>query len=149
MLIYFAQHAEAVDKEIDPTRPISHQGLANTTRVAKHLAEQGVRISAIRHSGKLRAEQTAKVFADNLGVEDVAANNGMNPNDEIQEFLNGLSSDRILYVGHLPHLDRALSKLIGGSRVQGVVAFKNAGVVCVEKGDKEATLVWYLSPDIC
>lgn len=149
MLIYLAQHAEAVDKEKDPTRPISHQGSVNTIRVAKHLAEQGIRISAIRHSGKLRAEQTAKVFAENLSVEDVAAINGMNPNDDVQEFLRGLTSDRVLYIGHLPHLDRALSKLIGGGRDQGVVIFKNAGVVCVEIGDNEATLVWYLSPDIC
>ncbi len=149
MLIYLAQHAEAVEKEKDPARPISHQGLASTTKVAAHLAEQGIQFTAIRHSGKLRAEQTAKIFAETLGVKDVSEISGMNPNDDVREFLKTLTVDRVLYVGHLPHLDRAVSQLIGGGRDQGIVLFKNAGVVCVEISSDEASLVWYLSPDIC
>jgi phosphohistidine phosphatase len=149
MLIYLAQHAEAVDKDKDPTRPVSRQGMANATRVAGHLAELGISISAIRHSGKLRAEQTAEIFSDSLGVTDVAEIIGMGPNDDVEGFVKSLTSDRVLYIGHLPHLDRALSQLIGGNRDQGVVTFKNAGVVCVNIGDSENSLVWYLSPDIC
>ncbi len=149
MKIYLAQHAEAVDKSVDPARPISTDGALNAAKVGAHIAKQGVSINAIRHSGRLRARQTAELYAEHLGVSVIAESAGMNPNDDIKEFINGLNIDGALYVGHLPHLDKTLSYLIGGNRDQGVLIFKNAGIACIEIGDAEPSLHWYISPDIC
>lgn len=149
MKIYLAQHAEAAEEAADPARPISTGGTANAAKVGAHLSKQGVNITAIRHSGKLRAKQTAEVYAEHLGVSDIAESVDMNPNDNIKKFINGLNIDGALYVGHLPHLDKTLSHLIGGNRDRGVLTFKNAGIACIELGDAEPSLHWYISPDIC
>ncbi|MGB5708947.1 MAG: phosphohistidine phosphatase SixA [Arenicellales bacterium] len=149
MKIYLAQHAEAIDKSADPARPISRDGAVTAARVAAHIARHDIGITAIRHSGKLRSKQTAEVYAEHLGVSDISEMSGMNPNDDVRAFISGLNLDSTLYVGHLPHLDKTLSCLIGGNRDQGVLIFKNSGIACIELGGAEPSLLWYLSPDIC
>lgn len=149
MKIFLAQHAEAVDKEIDPERPISPLGEANATRVGSKVAENNIEIVAVRHSGKLRAKQTAEIYAERIGVTDIKSVSGMAPNDDVGEFIRGLDKEGVLYVGHLPHLDKTLTSLLCGNNGHGVVEFKNAGIACVEMHAEGSSLLWYLTPDIC
>ena len=144
-----AQHAEAVDKETDPERPISSLGVENTARVATKIAENDVGIVAVRHSGKLRARQTAEIYAERVGTTDVKPISGMAPNDDVEEFIRGLDKEGVLYVGHLPHLDKTLARLVCGHKVHGVVAFRNAGIACVDIKADGSSLLWYLTPEIC
>lgn len=149
MKIFLAQHAEAIDKETDPERPISPQGAANATRVAVKIAEKNPGIVAVCHSGKLRAKQTAEIFAEHVGTTDVKSVSGMGPNDSVEDFIRGLDKEGILYVGHLPHLDTTLTSLLCGGRDHGLVAFRNAGVACIDINANGSSLLWYLTPDIC
>ncbi|MGI9317090.1 MAG: phosphohistidine phosphatase SixA [bacterium] len=149
MKVYFAQHAEAVDKATDSARPISSGGAASAASVAAYISKFSINISTIRHSGKLRAQQTAEIFAKHLGVNEVFETEGMDPNDDVIKFIDGLKVGGVLYVGHLPHLDRVVSCLIGGGRDQGTLAFKNAGIACVEVGEAGSSLYWYVTPEIC
>ena len=149
MKIFLAQHAEAVDKETDPERPISSLGEANATRVAEKIAENNVGIVAVRHSGKLRAKQTAEIYAEHVGTTDVRPVSGMAPNDNVGEFIRGLDKEGVLYVGHLPHLDKTLTSLLCGTDGGGVIVFKNAGIACVDIAPDGSSLLWYITPDIC
>ena len=57
--LYLVQHGEAVGESVDPNRPLSAHGRATVEQVAACAARLGLKVDQIRHSGKLRAEQTA------------------------------------------------------------------------------------------
>ena len=65
-LVYLVRHGEAKPKGEDPERPLSEVGEDDVVRMAVWAAETGNHVAAIWHSGKLRAQQTVKVFADQL-----------------------------------------------------------------------------------
>ena len=100
------------------------------------------------HSGKLRAKETAQIFAGRIGDGRILELQGMEPNDDVVEFVTRLESDA-MYVGHSPHLEKAVSYLVAGDEKAGVVKFVNSGVVCVEKDDSGYHIGWYLVPSAC
>lgn len=146
--VYFVQHGIALSKEADPERPLSEAGRVEVERVAAHLARHGIVVRAIRHSGKLRARQTAELLADHLEVAEVTAVPAMNPNDDAWELLKRLETDGEMFVGHLPHLQHVVSRLAGGSGSHPVVRFRNAGVVCMEVAGGTGTIQWAITPDL-
>ena len=64
--LYLVQHGEAVAETVDAKRPLSAAGRAVVAQVATWAAQRGVAVDRIRHSGRLRAEQTATIFAEKL-----------------------------------------------------------------------------------
>ena len=88
------QHAEAVEEEVDVTRPISDKGREDARKMAKYMAgsnlkftPDGARVDTLLHSGKLRAEQTAEIFEANIFHHNeklrVQKMSGMGPNDDV------------------------------------------------------------------
>ena len=57
MKLYLTQHGLAVAKDVDPERPLSEQGRRDVRRLVDFLADAGVRVKQVLHSGKTRAEQ--------------------------------------------------------------------------------------------
>ena len=150
---FFAQHGLAVDKSIDAERPLSQEGIAQTKAIAEHLRTAGVNISKILHSGKLRAQQTADIFASILAVDDVTAVNGFSPNDDVRQTKLQLTEEDALYIGHLPHLDKLVSLLLSGDEVGGVLLFQNSAVICIETDDSSTessgySIRWYLNHEL-
>jgi phosphohistidine phosphatase len=146
--MYFVQHGLAVAKEIDPERPLSEAGRREVEHVADRLRMAGVAVKAIYHSGKPRAEQTAGLFAEQVGFGPIAERSGMKPNDRVADFADTLQEE-IMYVGHLPHMGRLVSLLTAGDEEAGVVRFSNGGVVCVERDESGFHIAWYLTPAMC
>jgi phosphohistidine phosphatase len=73
-----------------------------------------VRVGHCVHSGKLRAEQTARLLVGEIGAEaSVEARPGLAPNDPVApttQWLGGVSEHQVLaLVGHLPFLDGSRS----------------------------------------
>ena len=66
--LYLVQHGEAVAESVDPNRPLSGPGRVTVEQVAAWAAWQGVKVDQIRHSGKLRAEQTAAISSSAWNV---------------------------------------------------------------------------------
>ena len=66
MKLYLAQHGEAVAKTEDAQRPLSDQGRHDVRAMAALLQSAGVRVERVWHSGKRRAEQTARLLAGAL-----------------------------------------------------------------------------------
>ena len=87
MKLYLVQHGEALPKEVDSDRPLSDQGQQDVERLARFLANRGVRVSQVWHSGKTRARQTAELLAAALapGVK-AEARAGLAPNDPTEAF---------------------------------------------------------------
>ncbi len=148
MKIYFVQHGIALSKEIDPQRPLSDKGRSEISKVAVFLKGKALGIERVYHSGKLRATQTAEILANELDIDRICEIEGMNPNDEVKEFADGIDATQTLYVGHLPHLQRIVSYLLAGDENSKVVKFINGALVCLEKTENQYELLWYITPEL-
>ncbi len=151
MRLYLVQHGLARPESEDPERPLTPAGREEVVRVARAAAAAGVRPGQILHSGKLRARQTADILAEDLGpVEGVHAVEGLDPQGDPRvaaERVAQADADLML-VGHLPHLGRLASLLLAGSAEREIVAFRNAGVVCLEGQADRFAVVWALTPEL-
>jgi len=144
--LYFAQHGLAVDKAENPDRPLSASGIKQTEWVATHLNKQHVTISQIVHSGKLRASQTAAIFAEQLNASTTSAVDYLSPNSDISIITALLDTSDTLYVGHLPHLNKLTSTLLTGDENKGIIHFQNSGVLCLERALQNYQVKWYFVP---
>ncbi|MDD4869158.1 MAG: phosphohistidine phosphatase SixA [Kiritimatiellae bacterium] len=149
MAMYFVQHGLALAKEVDPNRPLSAKGRKEVECISAYLRKMGVAVKKIYHSGKTRAEETAQIFADKIGKGSICKLSGMKPDDNVIKFAKALKKDDIMYVGHLPHMEKLVSYLITGNEDAGVVRFTYGGVVCVEKDSTGFYIEWYLKPSMC
>jgi phosphohistidine phosphatase len=147
----------AVPAEQDPERPLSAEGRPTATRVAAYLAKLGPQLvdpplSQIWHSGKLRAQQTAEIFAQALapGVAP-AVHGGMKPKDNPTSVYEELMVFRerpiaILLSGHLPHLAGLAGLLLAGDADKAPIRFTNAAVLRLCFYDGSWAVAWYLTP---
>ncbi len=152
MLLYLVQHGEARKKEEDPSRGLTTRGRNDAEKISGYLSKQVIPLDEIFHSGKLRAEETADIFAEALKpVHGVARANGLLPLDNptlVHEKLLGMESN-IMLVGHLPHLGRLASLLLCGDPEKHVVSFHMAGVVCLERDTNGLwSLQWMITPPV-
>jgi phosphohistidine phosphatase len=104
------------------------------------------------HSGKIRAQSTAKVLATHLRPPaGVLEGPGLAPLDDPEiwaERLANLDED-ILLVGHLPHLARLAAILLSGNKERTVINFQMAGVVRLRRMEAGQWAVdWMLVPEI-
>jgi len=132
-MIYLVQHGEAKSKEDDPERSLTEKGRRDVEKVAVWAVQAGLKIEQIRHSGKRRAAETAKIFAGKLNLKkNVIAVSGIAPNDDVEPVANILEqeSQSIMIVGHLPFLNRLASRLLVGNADQTVIRFRNGGLAC-------------------
>ena len=105
--LYLVQHGEAAPKAVDPERPLTGRGRDDTRDVATFAAHLGLEVARIRHSGKVRAAQTAALFDEALAQADgVEAAANLAPNDEVAAVAEALgrATEAIMLVGHLPFL---------------------------------------------
>jgi phosphohistidine phosphatase len=156
MDVYLVQHGQALSEQRDPQRPLSEEGRAAATRMADHLAGLGTQlidppIAEVRHSGKLRAQQTAEVFAQALCAHvRPTACEGMGPKDDPRTIYEELAAKRdrdgaVLLVGHLPHLARLAGRLLAGDAEKTPVRFVNAAVLKIGPADDGWAVEWYLT----
>ena len=151
--IYLAQHGLAVEKSVDTARPLSDLGVAKTQAIAEHLLQADIGVAKIFHSGKLRARQTAEIFASTLAVDDVSQVNGFSPNDDVKQSFAQLTYENALYIGHLPHLDKLASLIVSGDETSRVCHFQNSAVICIETDDSnkdsnDYAIKWYLNHEL-
>lgn len=150
--LYLVQHGRALSKEEDPDRPLRPEGRAEVHRVALAAAACGVRIASVLHSGKRRAEETAALLAHHLqhppaGLAEAPLGPREDPADARKLLEEG--SEPTLLVGHLPHLSRLASLLVLGEPEREILAFRNGGLVRLERSEAGAWRVgWVLAPEI-
>src|SRR5262249_1504541 len=147
-----ARHGKAKPVEDDPNCGLTDKGHDEVARVAEFLAEQPITLSLIQHSGKMRAEETAHIFASYMRcTAGPYHTSGLAPEDDPAATANFLKvyTDDVLIVGHLPHLERLTSLLLTGAPNRRPVRFANAAVVCLEKEDDGTwSLVWAVVPEL-
>jgi len=152
MKLYLIQHGEATTEEVDPSRPLTAKGRSDVQKIASFLKGIRIRPGAILHSGKKRAQQTAEIIAAPLrGDCHVPARGGLAPNDPVSALANELSGvdNELMIVSHLPFLGKLASTLLTGSESKIVVAFRQGGVVCLQRNeDQRWQVAWMVTPDL-
>lgn len=152
MELYFAQHGDAYAKQEDPDRPLTPTGEDETRRVADALSGAGVSVEEVWSSGKLRADQTASIFAEALaGGEGAVRQRGfLGPNDDPGRAVEAArdSGTTVLLVGHKPYMNRLPSLLLTGAPDSRPVDVRYSGVVALAEDDDGWRLRWYLRPEL-
>ena len=151
MHVYLVQHGEAKPETEDPERPLSDRGREEVLRVARRAAAMRLQVAEIRHSGKLRARQTAEIFAAALapscGVREMS---DLAPGDAPGKAGGEIESanEPLMLVGHLPHLRRLASLLLVGDPEREIIRFRNGAIICLVKTEGGWLLQWVLSPEL-
>jgi phosphohistidine phosphatase len=149
--IFLVQHGIAASESEDPRRRLTAAGTDEVERVAAWASRAGIAVRQIRHSGKLRAEQTATILARHLDPpEGIVEAHGLAPNDDVAPVATTLVEEApgVMLVGHLPFLGRLAGTLTAGDPQSGVVGFRNAGIVCLEGEGDDWTIAWSIVPNL-
>ena len=135
MRLLLVHHGDALPSEVDPQRPLSSVGRAAVDLLAARVAARGVKPTAIWHSGKLRARQTAEAFWRACNpLAELKAVRGLQPDDRPRTMIQALSDVRgdLLIVGHMPNLPRLLGALTTGD-LDAAPPFPLHGIVALER----------------
>jgi len=151
MRVYLVQHGLAKEKSEDTERPLSDQGREDVARVAGFLSLfEKPRPERVLHSGKLRTEQTAAMFAEGWGFLPVEHALDIEPDSDPSIWssrFTSMNSDLML-VSHLPYLQRLAGLLLSGNEEREVVRFRNGGVVCLEHDGNGWSICWQVNPTL-
>lgn len=151
MNLYLVQHGEPLAKEIDPERPLSERGKQEVAKVARFAAKNcSMSLSVIRHSGKLRALQTAAILAEEFGLPEPAVSDGLASLDDPGIWASALRdrTDNIMLVGHLPHLARLAGALLCGKPEAAPVGFQMGGITALAREEGRWSLQWQFVPGL-
>ena len=152
MRLYLVQHAQAVSEDMDPQRPLTEQGWRDAKKVAAFVKHLGLSVDYLWDSGKTRAAQTAEVLARVVEVtRPTSAREGLSPKDNVAAIRDEIEAAQrdVMLVGHMPFVSKLAALMLTGDESADTVAFKQAGIVCLERGDNNRwQLVWMVTPDI-
>lgn len=152
MDLWLVRHGEAVPENVDPSRPLSAEGIRSISKTASLLTGRIGPLDLVASSGKLRARQTAEIFAAAAGypadriVETAALSPGAAPGAFLHFLHEQEGKGNILCAGHLPSVALIASFLLSaGDPVK--LAF-GAGSVChislssIRRGSGELILLF-------
>ncbi|PLX74065.1 MAG: phosphohistidine phosphatase SixA [Desulfuromonas sp.] len=150
MKLYLMQHGQALSKQDDPERPLSREGVEQIKWTAKAVHRLGLNFDLVICSPKRRAHQTAALVCEKIRYpySDIRELDVVLPDHEPKELLKHLDrfdGENLLIVGHLPHLSRLTSRLLG--RDGDTVRFENGGLLCIELLPEGNLLTSMLTPD--
>ena len=151
MAIFLVQHGLSLPKEIDPEKGLSDQGRTDTIKIAEVAKAYQIPVKKVVHSSKKRAEQTAAIFNEILGIKPSCdCIDGINPLDDVPVFAKGIDpSSNVMVVGHLPFMERLVSYLTTGTTDLKIYRFQNSGIVCLDCDEsKKWYIKWTLNPNI-
>jgi len=119
MHLYILRHANAdTIAATDDARELSEKGREQAKTVAKFCARHGIRPDVIFASPLIRAQQTAKPVAKELGVEITTAGwlaCGARPEGILAQLAALGGAAAVMLVGHQPDLGELIGYLLGAS----------------------------------
>jgi phosphohistidine phosphatase len=143
------RHGEALAASENPQRPLSPEGRRSVESVARSALERNIKVSAIYHSGILRAKETAEILAEYLMPAGGAAQlSGLLPEDDpaiVKADLEAATAS-ILLVGHLPFMSRLAGLLVNGDPDRPAAEFFPATMVCCIRAASQWKMGWRLAP---
>lgn len=148
--IILSRHGRYHNASSDESRVLTESGRKEIGCVARHLADQGVRISQILHSGKKRAEQTAEIFAECLNPRLIRKEPGLQPEDDPEDLIRSIraESESTLIVSHLPLIERVTDQFSGIKGFKKPVHFPQGGAMCFIRNEYGLQAQWMITPEM-
>ena len=132
-MIWLLRHAEAEDGSPDETRRLTAKGEEQSRIAGQALKELGVKLDVCLSSSRVRAEQTARLACEPLGVEVTIDERLSGGPFDAKELAAGLAD--VMLVGHDPDFSTAVHDLTGAQ-----VRMKKGGIAAIEKGELKILL---------
>jgi phosphohistidine phosphatase len=132
-MIWLLRHAEAEDGSPDETRRLTAKGEEQSRIAGQALKELGVKLDVCLSSSRVRAEQTARLACEPLGVEVTIDERLSGGPFDAKELAAGLAD--VMLVGHDPDFSTAVHDLTGAQ-----VRMKKGGIAAIEKGELKLLL---------
>ena len=148
MKFYLVRHGEAVSALSDGQRPLSARGRDQVAAIARMALARGVKVEEIRHSGILRARETAEILSSYLTpTQGICQSAGLLPEDEpeIAKAELEAAQQSIMLVGHLPFMGR-LAALLVKNPSGSTGEFAPATMLCCAKIGGMWRIEWRLAP---
>jgi phosphohistidine phosphatase len=147
--IYLVRHGDALSAAENPQRPLSSDGRNRVRQTARLAVKRKIEVSAIYHSGILRAKETAEILASYImPLPPVAPLPGLLPEDDpaiIQAEIEVAKTSMVL-VGHMPFMSRLAGLLVNGDPERPVVELSPAMMVCCAKSNAQWKIGWQIAP---
>jgi len=149
MKLYLVQHGLSLPEDVDPEKPLSHQGKEQARRAAEFLKAKSLQVDELWHSPKKRAVQTALIISENILCSHIQERKDLNPSDPVKDLPQEIESlsKNLMIVGHLPFLQKLASLLLSGREDSQFISFRNSGVICLEHTDAWKVL-WAVIPEL-
>lgn len=149
MRVYIVRHGQAGPAASDSARTLTPEGRAEVTKLGEFAAREGIRVSAIWHSPKVRARETAQLLAETgqLGGA-LEQRSGLRPEDDPGTIIAELEAANgdVSIVGHMPHVATLVSTLVADTG-SPPIRFDTATMVCLEREAPRAWhVLWHVSP---
>lgn len=153
MKLYCVRHGEAESADLDPQRPLTANGRADVEKIANHMRRVQIELIHVMHSPKLRAQQTAEIFAGILQSEHInVCDSILNAEAPVQPLVDMVQSwsEDTLIVGHLPFMYKFVSALVlNDENLFPIVNYPPGAVVCLEYYEASRWIIkWVLCPSI-
>jgi phosphohistidine phosphatase len=156
MDVYFLRHASAgqhmADPHKDEARPLDDKGEEQSRNMGAALAALGLEVDAVISSPLLRALQTAKLVARELGFrEEIQSHDSLRPSADYAAFhrmLHQLKHDAVIVAGHNPSLSEFLARSVGRGAAVPSIDLKKGAVAKVRLDTDGAALEWLLTPKL-
>ena len=145
---YLVRHGDALAAHIDAQRPLSARGREQVAELARLAVGRGVQVAEIRHSGILRARESAEILAGYLTApQGVSESAGLLPEDdpEIGKAELDAADQSFMLVGHLPYMNR-LAALLVKSAAPAAIEFTPATMLCCSKVGALWQIEWRMAP---
>ena len=134
MLLYILRHANAdTEAATDDARELSEKGREQAKKVAQFCTGQGIRPEVIFASPLIRAQQTAKPVAKELGKEVTVARwlaCGATPVGILGHLAELKDPATVMLVGHQPDLGELIAHLLGTA--PGSINVRKASLTLIE-----------------
>ncbi len=150
MNLYFLRHGEADWpgwNKPDDERPLTKRGKKEMTRIAQFFERLDLQLDQIVTSPLPRAEQTARIVAESLGLkapEDELLQPGFGDR-ELKQLLKKYPVENLMIVGHEPDFSAVISSLTGAS-----LKLSKAGcaLVDLDAPTMQGRLLWLFPPRV-
>lgn len=149
MKLYLVRHGESSPS--DPNQALSERGIEETKGVANLLKMASIKIDALLHSPKIRAQQTAEIFGNALFAGGILTQKEeLKPNDPISPFLKEMDTfgRHVMVVSHLPFMEKLLAFLLFGKECACPFILCNSCVVCLEHQGAYWQTAWLATPEL-
>lgn len=132
--VLLVRHGQAVADAPggDAARPLTDEGRAGVTAVARALAAFGFRPDALWHSPYVRAVQTAELLTASLGPRTLSAEGGLTPSSPagpVAQAIFRSSSRCLVVVSHMPLLPQLAAELVGAQLEFGTATVAHVAVL--------------------